>query len=153
MKNQRGITIIEVVLYMGLLSIILSSGVLILFQIIEGDARREQAILVQQEGDFILGKFDVIMMQDVVVSSPVSGQQGSMLAVGVSPDEISLFQSGEKLMIKRGVNAAQPLNSSSAPLINLNFENNPADDDSSGMLVVSFTLGGKDFTRTYHISL
>lgn len=53
---SRGFTLIEVVMYIGLFSIVMSSSVVVVWQLVDGMRHDMQRITVQEEGNFVMQK-------------------------------------------------------------------------------------------------
>lgn len=152
MNRQAGTSIIEIVVYVGLLTLIMGSSVLILFQIVHGDERREQAALVQEEAHYMMEKIGAFFSYGTRVSKPMPGSHGDMLIVTMpqTPREpITLYRDGNYLMIQRGTNTPEILNASSAPITNLDFDYSAATHTMPATLRVVFSVGDEEFTQTH----
>jgi type II secretory pathway pseudopilin PulG len=57
MKN-RGFTLIEVVLYIGLFGILVGGVIIAAYQLLEGGDRNQVNILIQEEGTFLNRKIN-----------------------------------------------------------------------------------------------
>lgn len=152
MKKQLGISIIEVVVYMGLLTLMMGSGVLVLFQIVEGNSRREHIVLIQEEGQFMMEKMITSLPRGTIVKTPEVGAGGDVLTL-IAPqtplEPIVFYRDDSLLLIKRGMHAPRPLNTSGAPLTNLNFEYLAATDRVPAEIIITFSVDGEDFSRTH----
>lgn len=152
MNKHAGTSMVEVIVYMGLLTLIMGSSVLILFQIIEGDARREQAVLIEEEAQFMMEKIDASLPRGTIVTAPVAGAHGGVLTVSMPKifhEPISFFRYGAQLIIKRGSSAQKTLNTTSAPLTNLNFEYRASAEKIPAELIVTLFVGNEKFSQKH----
>src|SRR3989338_8659804 len=78
--SPAGFTLIEVVVYLGLFSIIIGGGVASAYAVIESSARNETKAMMQEEGDFLIGKINWALSGASAVNSPPSdGTPGTKL--------------------------------------------------------------------------
>lgn len=57
-NTQRGVTLIETMVYIALFSIIIGGSVVAAYQILESSGRSQTHALLQEEGDFLIGKIN-----------------------------------------------------------------------------------------------
>lgn len=55
-NTQRGVTLIETMVYIALFSIIIGGSVVAAYQILESSGRSQTRAMLQEEGDFLIGK-------------------------------------------------------------------------------------------------
>ncbi|MDO8489876.1 MAG: hypothetical protein Q7S47_00495 [bacterium] len=152
MKLPRGITLIEIVMYVGLLSIILTSSVLILFQIIAGSSRLEHRVRIQNESQFMIDKISSLLPYGVTVTTPPAGAHGETLTA-IAPDSLHehtiFYRDGSFLMIRRGQSAALQLNATETPISHLNFSHHASTTTSTRALTVTLEIDGEEFSQTH----
>ena len=68
-NKQSGFTLIEVVIYLALFSMIMSGAIVSVYSIIESSGRNQTKAMVQEEGGFLLGKIDWTLT-DVKINYP-----------------------------------------------------------------------------------
>lgn len=160
-KTTKGFTLIEVVMYLGLFTLIIGSVLTSVDSILEANARSHTKVMVQEEGAFILGKIDWALTG--VTSAQVI--LGNSLATNKSnypsnPIEISIEADGN-VFIKKGAGAAMRLNNSNVtvacpPSPTPCFEKNLATGDginpesiTANIVVNSFTSDGLSYSQTF----
>ena len=148
-QTQRGVTLIEMVVYIALFSLLIGGAVVTAYQIFESSGRSQTHAMVQEEGDFLLAKINWALSGIQTISAPAlpnAGQSCSIsntlsvtkwdTAIGV----IIINISGSDMTIVRGAGPTNILNNSNVSVTNLQFKycylggNNPAS------IASSFTL-------------
>ena len=79
--KNRGFTLVEVLLYIALLGLLLGGGVIAAYAVLEGSNRTTTAVMVQEEGEFLLRKFDLAMTNVSAINAPAAGSSGVELWV------------------------------------------------------------------------
>lgn len=101
MTNQRrvhnkGFTLIEVLIYIGLLSIIITGSLGVANQIVQGVQKDSARLMIQTEADFVLRKLDYALtgakLSQVTGGSALSIAAGSGLCFSLSGSAIMLKQ-------------------------------------------------------------
>lgn len=120
-KNKRaGFTLIEVVIYLALFSIIMSGAIVSIYSIIESSGRNQTKAMVQEEGSFLLGKIDWALTGVKIntnniadINLPALGSKNNKLSLvkyeAGMPVEIVINISSNKMTIERAGNI-NPLN-------------------------------------------
>ncbi|MBI4050591.1 MAG: prepilin-type N-terminal cleavage/methylation domain-containing protein [Candidatus Doudnabacteria bacterium] len=111
-RIQKGFTIIEVLLYLALFSIIIGGVMVATYQIIETSGKTQARVVIQEEGNFLHRKIDWALTgaTDISVDSPT---KVSITKPSLPPGENPLIfelLSGN-LELARGSSPAQILNS------------------------------------------
>lgn len=131
MKTLRAFTIIETIVYLALFSILMGGAVVAAFQIFESASREQTHSILQEEGNFIMGKINWAISGAQSVSSPGGGVYGSQLSVNkvtgldssgqpiISTVVISI--SGTDITIQDGAVPVQTLNNSNVRIARLGF--------------------------------
>lgn len=71
-RKQRGFTLVETLVYMGLLSILMASALVTAWQLLESMQADGVRISTQEEGSFVLQKIDRILTSAQSISQPSS---------------------------------------------------------------------------------
>src|SRR3989344_3115161 len=85
MRNKNGLTLLETVIYMGILTFLMGAGVTAAFYIIDSGQKDKTGVNVQAEGNFLLRKIEWAMTgasSDSMIVSPTT----LSLAKDISPD-------------------------------------------------------------------
>ena len=81
-KLTRGFTLIETLVYLALYTIIIGGTLAAAYGMVESAARNETMAMVEEEGNFLIGKIDWILADTVSVQSPeATGGQLSPRAI------------------------------------------------------------------------
>jgi prepilin-type N-terminal cleavage/methylation domain-containing protein len=136
MKNhstQKGFTLIEVVVYLGLFSVLMSGVIVSAYNIIESEKRNETKGLLNNEAEYIVGKINWALTGAQVVNIPTPGTSGSLLSLnrvistanGVPTiTSVSIGLSVTDITITIGSNPSEKLNNNDTEITNLTFSRN-----------------------------
>ncbi len=122
--QQHGFTIIEMVIYIGIFSIMMSGAVVSVYALAGSAARNQTKAMVLEEGSFLLGKIDWALSGTQIIAAPaiiapaISGS-GNILTVlrndaATSPVMISV--SGGSMSITVGTGPTHVLNNSNVSI-------------------------------------
>lgn len=92
MKNQ-GFTLIEIIIYIGLFSIMIGGLFVSVFQIIQNLGGVEEKITVEEEMNFVVKKIDWALNEMTAVNFPLSGTASS-LDVDRNGDDVEIGMNG-----------------------------------------------------------
>lgn len=153
-KSGAGFTLIEVVIYIALFTIIVGGSFVTAYSVIESIGRNQTKAIIQEEGDFLIGKINWVFSGAQSVTSPAiitpaTSASGPTLSLAkwdaLIGNPIVITLSGTDIVISRGPNPAQPLNNSNIEVNSLNFEHASASGDGTTPESVrsSFTLDSR----------
>lgn len=141
-NTKRGFTLIEVLIYLGLYSIIMGGAVTAIYTIFESSAHNQAQALVQEEGGYLIGKIDWALANARVVLQPASsGTTLSVTKYDGSNTTVSL--AGTDMQIQEGVIPLQTINNSNVRITSLTFTHASASADGINPESISavFTIG------------
>ena len=118
-KNSTGFTLIEIVIYLALFSIIIGGGMIAVYEIIQSADAGENQVILQEEANFLLRKIDWALTGATSVAVTSFPQTFSVTKSGL-PTLLFDYNSSN-LRLKRGSSSAVILNSSSITVSNLSF--------------------------------
>ncbi len=172
MKTNNGFSLIEVLIYLGLFSLIMSGIIISAFQIFQGSGRTQTKIAVQEEGNFLLAKINWIatgLQPFGGITTPALSASGPTLAViktdPLVPNPVCLTLNSGKIQFKKdgtscsSLTGFSDLNNSNVTVNSLTFDH----QGSSGgpeYVKVTFSLSSKtasgqsysqDFTTTKYL--
>jgi len=118
-KSGAGFILIEVLLYIGLFTLLVGTLLGIAYQTIDSTDQINKKIVLQQEADFILRKIDWVL--DSVQAVSVGPNPSDMSVTRFSnPNTVIFSQNGNFVDIDSGM-GAMDLNSSNTVISNLTF--------------------------------
>ena len=154
---MKGFTLIEVVIYIALLSLLLGGTVESTYSFLTYSASDERDIAVSQEGTFVLHKIEWALMSTSSASRIISPAKGSyadaLSLIEQDGKRVDICKDGSTVRIREGSGVALPCSDPSyAPLTSaqgaastLQFFYNP-----SGTIEASTTIGSDIFhTEVY----
>jgi type II secretory pathway pseudopilin PulG len=117
---NKGFTLIETLVYLGLYSIIMTGALVSVYSIFSSSAHNEARSMVQEEGSFLIGKIDWAMSNAKIISAPAS--TGSTLTLTrYDGTVVTLSLTGTDLQIVDSGGAPQTLNNTNVKISSLTF--------------------------------
>lgn len=124
-NTQRGVTLIETMVYIALFSIIIGGSVVAAYQVLESSGRSQTRAMLQEEGDFLIGKINWALSG--VQSGTPTGQnctESNTLSVSKWDTSIGVIVMNEtsgNMNITYGGNPPVALNNSNVSVSALSF--------------------------------
>lgn len=123
-KKRRGFTLIETLIYTAIISIIISSFILILYNIVQSVDRTTRNVDLVEQKQFLIQKIDWVLQSVSVVNTPTAGDSAASISVNkinyaLNPVVVSA-QNGV-LRISEGGGADISLTPTGVVVSNLNF--------------------------------
>ncbi len=100
MNTQRGFTLIEILIYLGLFALIMVGILASAFSIFQGSGRTQTKVMVQEEGDFLLGKIGWVMTGGSNITQPTFGNSDNTLSLTKAGTVYNLVLSGGNLSLQ-----------------------------------------------------
>ncbi len=142
MTRQKGFTLIETIIYIGLFGVIIGGGLVAAYQIIQATDGAQNHVILQEEANFLLRKIDWAitgatettdvgrLFSSLGIAKPISG----ILT------QLTFALDDSNLTLKRDSAPAVVLNSSSIAVSGLNFIKIAGLGGKPDSISVSFTL-------------
>ena len=144
----KGFTLIETVVYLGLLAIMLSGVIVTAYNVFESADRNQTKSMVQLEGDFVSAKIDWALSGAQAINAPTD--VGSQLSVnrwnGASVESVVIEidpLTSKDVTLARGGNPAQPLNSASTEVNGLAFTHTAGSGTNPESVRADFMVGAR----------
>jgi len=158
MKN-RGFTLIETMIYIALFSILIGTGFVTAFQLIDSSDKLSTKTVTAEEGNFVSRKIDWVFTGLDATNPPTIGgslpcsQTIKVYKTNFSSNPIMLqFDSATNaLEIKEGLGTFSPLTSSNVKVTCLKFQTLPAIGNAPSGISATTTINSIDFTVTKYI--
>ena len=144
MRRTKGFTIIELVIYLGITSIMMVAVFGSLYEILRTRDLEKERSFAMEEANFVLRKLDNIITNASSIEFPAPGITGATLAVVSEPDFVVVNEISNIINIKRNGGEFAPLHVSLAE--NLQFEHLPPSEGPDGgrppAIAFSFKIHG-----------
>ncbi|MBI3459074.1 prepilin-type N-terminal cleavage/methylation domain-containing protein [Candidatus Azambacteria bacterium] len=153
-NSSTGFTLIEILIYTVLTSLIIGGFLVVVYQIIESNSNLTNKIIVEQEADFLFHKIKWVLIGISSINNPLLGISGSILSVNKinSLENPFIFDlDSGSVRLKRGSSSPATLNSQNVIISNLSFDYLPAGLGALEAIKVSLTVNGKNFTDTIYL--
>src|SRR3989338_3088421 len=153
-KKQKGFTLIEVIIYIALFSLLMGSAFLIAYQLFEGSGKLSVKNTVQEEGNFVMRKFNWLMTGAKTFSISGSGSELTVTKFDTRIIKIKLgscADAGKILMNDTGSFA--PITTDNIEVTDLQFNQVGIDPLGVSMLAKIKTINTSplDFSMTKYI--
>ena len=115
----------EAIIYLALFSLLFSGAIISAYNLFESFSRGQTHIMMQEEGDFLIGKINWVLSGSKSIEVPSTGGNGDTLSVtkwtsSLNPVVVKL--NGSDLTISQSGNPAKTLNNTNVSISNLNFK-------------------------------
>lgn len=157
-SKNCGFTLIEVLIYSGLLALLMSGTLGAVYLIIQGNDRAKSHVLIDDEANFVLKKLDWALggvTDPVNIISPLPGFSSATLVMSKpslpaaeNPLRFSLI--GNDIVLRRGLGVSIPLDSQNVIVSSLSFQHLPASGSQPGAIKAGFYLNGQKHETTKH---
>lgn len=155
--NKNSFTLLELIIYISIVSIILVIVGNFSWNIIGGGAKTSAYREVQQSGRLIMEKISRYIKMASDINSPTAGLAGNSLSLEMSDEEINptvISLSGNNLVIAQGVKQGYVLNSSRVLVNNLEFTNiSYVDTPGTIKIIISLGYNNPDNLREYQAEI
>jgi type II secretory pathway pseudopilin PulG len=122
---QRGFTLIEALIYLGLFSILMGGATVAAYNLFDTSVKIGTRTMLQEESDFMMAKIDWVLSGAKAVTAPSPGLTGSSLIVAKWDtslgDPMTVAKNGGNLTIAFGTNPAVILNNSNTLVSSVTF--------------------------------
>jgi prepilin-type N-terminal cleavage/methylation domain-containing protein len=142
MRNEKGFTLLELILYIALLAIILAAASGLLVTLLEARVKHQTITEVDEQGVQVMTVISQAIRNADSITLPAAGTSASSLTLASldstkNPTVISL--SGTTLQMKEGTGAVVPLTSSLVTVNGVSFTN-LSRTGTAGVVRIQFTL-------------
>lgn len=141
-QQLRGFTLIELVLYFGVASLLFVSITTILLLLIQGQVKQQSIAEVEQQGVFAMNYMMRAIENADSITAPISGVSDTSLelvAVDAADDPIVFQEASGVLQVSIGGGTFEDLTSNTVTLSDLQFTN-LSPDSSTEIVQITFTL-------------
>lgn len=148
MKLNKGFTLIEILIYLALFSIIIGGVLVTAYQVIEASHKTASRVVIEEEANFLLRKIEWALSAVSLINAPAAGMSGSTLSinkVGFSASPIIFELDSSNLRIKKYAEEAAILNSSRVSISNLTFHHLAAGGNKPAGIRVNFQVNDQLF--------
>ncbi len=153
MKN-KGFTLLEVIIYVGLFAILMGGGVLAAYNLIASNNHNQSMFLVYDEGNFLMSKINWVISGTSAIQSPVPGTPSSnLLVTKIDGSTVGISLSGNNLVITYGNTAPIILNNNNVKISNVLFDNQISSTSQlvkSSLTITTTTNDGKIFSQNFN---
>lgn len=158
--NKKAFTLIEMILYVSLVSTMLFVIVSFLSLILQSRIKNQSIAEVDQQGIQVMQIVTQTIRNAIQINSPSLGASGSSLSINVvsAPNNPTIFDlSSGTIRITEGASSPVSLTSNRITASNLTFQN-LSPNSTGGSIRITFTLSQKnpgskneyDFTKTFY---
>ena len=155
--NQKGFTLLEIVIYMGLLTLVISGALMATYELLRSQTSLGNEVLIGSEGDFLIKKIEWTLGEISQVNYPSPGSSGNYLSINkldYSQNPIVIDQFNGAMRIKKGSGDFVVISNSWVNVSSLSFQFNHVPNLSAAdNISVSFYLSGQYFQINKVISI
>lgn len=149
---SKGFTLIEVIIYIALFTLLIGSGFVTAYQLIEGGNALNQKTINQEEVNFVLRKISWVLNGVATINSPSSGYSNTLTVTRYDGTVLDVRLSAGKIELKDGVAGSfVPITTDNVKVTTLQFQYVPAVGTAPAGIIASTTISGYVATTTKYI--
>ncbi|OGK13623.1 hypothetical protein A3C98_04430 [Candidatus Roizmanbacteria bacterium RIFCSPHIGHO2_02_FULL_37_15] len=140
--KKSGYTLVELLVFMGIVSILLAILSNMFAQIVDVRQESESVSSIEQDGNYILTRLAYDVLRAQIINTPASlGQNDSTLDISIDGVN-NLYTANNGILTVTNNNGSFQLNGANSSISNLDFLRlgNPADTEREDTLRISFTV-------------
>ncbi|KKW40295.1 hypothetical protein A3I46_03015 [Candidatus Kaiserbacteria bacterium RIFCSPLOWO2_02_FULL_54_13] len=145
---NRGFTLIEAVIYIGLFSLLMVGAITTVYELLQGSAATSAKTMVQDEGNFVLRKISWALSSAASFSIPDSRE---LVVIQQSGSTVDIKLEGAKVAIRESWAYFLPLTTENVAVSDLVFEEIPASGGAPAGVRATTTINGLDFAITKYL--
>lgn len=150
-KHKKGFTLIEIIIYITLFSILIGTSFVTAYGLIENSNKLNIKNNVQEEGSFVLRKINWALIGVKEITIPISGITHELKIIKYSNNEINVKLVGSKIKMTESMGPDNFITTENVIVSNLDFELISASGSSIKGVKATAKINGVDFTITKYI--
>ena len=146
--KNGGFTLIETLIYAGLISVIIGFSLIVTYQIIDSSEKLNKKILVEEEANFLLRKIEWALTGLETINSPLPNATSSILSVNkinFSGNPLVFDLDSSNLRLKRGLAVPVILNNENVIVSNLIFKHLAMDGNKPAGIKTNFNINERAY--------
>jgi prepilin-type N-terminal cleavage/methylation domain-containing protein len=156
----RGFTLLEVVVYVALFSILIGGAMLSVFEMISSSGHSKAKITLEEEGSFLLSKIEWELSGAQEIRSPLISATSSTLSLLIGDtDSVSVTNAHGAMLLQKAEGVPIKISSDDVVVDRLLFHHNASSSTALESIEFSFSLEimdqgghriGEDFSAEYY---
>ncbi|MDB5189667.1 MAG: hypothetical protein JWL82_624 [Parcubacteria group bacterium] len=151
-RRMRGFTLLEVIIYLALFSILLGGAVICSFNLFTAAAYGGTRTLLTEESAFMLGKIEQSLSEDVQITEPRSSENADVLRILKAGSQQTYSLSGTDLVVAEGATPQVVLNASNVTVAKLRFQHAPSGASETLVTVLTLTARSENGMVFTHVA-
>ena len=148
-QKSRGFTLIEVIIYLALFSIIIGGGMVATYHILQSTDAGTNHVILEEEANFLLRKIDWALTGSTLVAVPTSSTLQSTKNIDGVSTLLTFNFSSPNLTLKRASGSANTLNSSSISVSALTFQKTVIGNGVKTSFTLTTVQNGRNVTDNF----
>ncbi len=146
-----GFTLIEILIYISLFSIVVGGLLITAYNVISGSGRLHNKVFINEEAAFMIRKFDWALTGATAISV-TSSTKLTITKPSLSANPLAFSLSSGTLMLVRGVSSSVQLNSASIKVNSLAFTEIPPSGGRPKGVSIQFELANISEKQNFNIT-
>ena len=149
MIKKRGFTLIETIIYIALFSILVGSGFVTAYSLMEGSSVLNQKTINQEEANFVLRKINWVLNGVATINTPASGYASNLKITKYDGTVLEVRLNTGKIELKEGTGGTfLPITTDNVKVTSLQFQYVPPVGTAPAGIIASTTVNGFVATTT-----
>ncbi|MEK7642423.1 MAG: prepilin-type N-terminal cleavage/methylation domain-containing protein [Patescibacteria group bacterium] len=151
-KNNTGFTLIEVIIYIALFTVLMGSAFVTAYQLLQGSDVLNQKTINQEEVNFVLHKINRALNSIATINNPASGYSNSLTITKYDGTVVDIKLNANKIELRDGISGAYlPITTDNVKVTTLQFQYLPPVGTSPAGITASTTINGFVASTTKYI--
>jgi len=153
MKQNKGFTLIETIIYIALFSVLIGGGLVTVYELIDGSGKLSAKGTVQEEGNFVLRKLNWALTGASSITTPSSGTPPSSILTVTKYDgtQINVQLMGTKIRMTEIGGSDDFITTDNIKVSSLEFEYLPSQGEAPVGVKATIVIDGYDFSITKYL--
>lgn len=150
-KNNKGFTLIEVIIYIALFSLLLGTAFVTAFQLIDNSGKLGIKSTTKEEGNFVIRKFIWALTGVGTITTPFAGTTNNLEVTKYDGNQIEITLVGTKIKIEESTGPDDFITTENVKATELEFEFIPASGAGPAGIKATVKINEIPFTITKYI--
>jgi prepilin-type N-terminal cleavage/methylation domain-containing protein len=152
-KHNKGFTLIEVIIYIALFSLLMGSAFVTAYQLIDGSGKLSTKNTVQEEGNFVMRKLNWTLtgISNITMPSKTNLTSTTLAITKYDGNVMNVRLAGDVIEIRENGGAYLPITTANVKVSDISFEFIPAIGSGTAGIKATITINDSVFTITKYM--
>jgi type II secretory pathway pseudopilin PulG len=148
---KHGFTLIETIIYMALLSTLITGSLLITYGILDSSIKNQSESILNSEAAFVMKKIEWAMTGATAINNPPAGNSGSVFSITNSGVPYVFDISAGEIRLSRNGAGAEPLTTQNVSVTSFSVSHIGPLGAKPRAANITLTINGRPFNSTFYL--